>query len=226
MKIKKLILLFLIAILFSACGGNSINTLPKNEILGNIPSIIHQKSQQDSIRETKSKTIADNTEDEEKLIKLAYKFEEESEKAQTEFEEALVKEGEKLTGRDIPFSFTESQGYEITSLKITGVTEKGEVSIGYTVKLTDVSKINFVRPLMGLGEGRVSLPVQFIDKAGNVLGKSTYYLFFNKSEVKNASDLINGMEVDFYNSIPVFNDTKGYSDFAKIEFLPTNKLQN
>lgn len=221
MNIRISILSFFVIALFLACSENNISCIPKNEILGNVPSIVYQKEQQDSIREAKSKALADDIEDEEKLIKLAEKHEEESEKAQTEFEEALQKEGENLKGRDIPFSLTESQGYEITSLKITGVNQDGEVSVGYTVKFTDVSKINFFRPLMGLGEGKVSLPVQFVDKAGNVLGKSTYYLFFDRAKVKNASDLTNGMEVDFYNSIPVFNNSKGYSDFAKIEFLPS-----
>jgi hypothetical protein len=224
MNIKKQTLFFFVIVLFIACNGNSVSRIPKNEILGDVPSILYQKEQQDSIREAKTKAASDKIEDEGKMIKLAREYMEETEKAQAKFEEALMKEGEKLKGRDVPFSLAESQGYEITSLKITGVTEKGEVSVGYTVKLTDVSKINFVRPNMGLAEGRVRFPIQFVDKAGNVLGKSTYYLFFSRTKVKNASDLTNGMEVDYYNDIPVFNDSKGYSDFAKIEFLPSDKL--
>lgn len=221
MKTGKVCLFFSALVLLAACGGNTISRLPQNEILGEVPSIVYQKEQQDSIRQAKGHAKAGKAGNEEQLTKLASQYAEEAEKAQKAYAEALEKEGEKLKGRDVPFTIAESSGYEITSLKIKGASEEGEVSVGYTVKLTDVSKIHFFRSMIGLGEGKINLPVRFVDKEGNVLGKDLFHLFLSDPKLKKASDLTNGMEVSFYNHIPVADDARGYSGFARIEFLPT-----
>ena len=204
-SILKLAVIATAVVMLASCGS-SPKGLPENDIFGKVPSIIYQYEQQDSIiRANAGSANFLNPDDE-----LKEKFK----KAELKFKQDMEKEGKRLEGRAIPFTLSEGLGYEVTSLKIQKVDDRGDVYVEYSVKLTDVSKIKFHYT------GRISLSVQLINKAGEVFSNDVYTADFKIDGVKNRSDLKAGMEFSGYQDIRIYSsDAKEYVDFAKIIFV-------
>ena len=215
-----------VCVVFTACSDSlSTKRLPKNDILGNVPSLVYQKVQQDSILEAKFAAEVRNVTDSHNFTQLIEKYEKMKEDAEKKFKEALTKEQENLIDKEIPFQIAEGLGYEVTSVKIGNVTKDGEIEFTFTIKIIDASNVDLSFPFDRYQKGQIRIPVQMINKAGEVFGKDSYLVFLEESGVQKSSDLINGMEFSQWNGFTITEyNAEAYADFAKIKFLPSEKM--
>ena len=220
---KKVILNFAViaaAVVLVSCGGGTPAGLPKNDILGNVPSLIYQKAKQDSIIEAKYYELTKDLEFEE-IGKFHEDYLKESEVVEMKFKQDIEKEIKRLEGKTIPFTLSEGLGYEVTSLKIKSIDNIGYLNIEYSVKLTDVSKISC---WVDKKEGHIFLTAKLVNKAGEMLGKykEQFAVELPKDEIKSCADLKAGMEFSGSDSYTIKieeDNAKEYIDFAKIVFV-------
>jgi hypothetical protein len=230
---KKSILFLVIAAVLTGCGGGfSAKRLPESEVFGNIPSIVYEKMQQDSVIQTNGLAEMESVkEDDKKAEKIFDKYQKRYEEAKAKFEAAIEKEIAALNGKAIPFSQGESLGYEVTDVKIYEVSPDGEVQIGFRVKITDASKLKLSFPWADLN-GNFPCPVQLLNKSGEVMVDKSYQCIYFLKNVKkdgelrtitNASEMKNGY--DFYQvaSFKINKDNaETYADAAKVHFPQHN----
>jgi hypothetical protein len=235
MKSKKVLFMALVvALMTTACGsgGFSPERLPKSDVFGNIPSIVYAKMQQDSVIRAKGLTEMQNAGDNEaKAKKIFEKYQEQYEAAEAKFKNDIEEEIATLNGKEIPFSQDESMGYEVTEVGISEVTTKGDVEIGFRVKITDASKLKLSFPWANLN-GNFPCPVQLLDKAGEITkANRSQYVYFLKHvningevrSITNASEMKNGYDFYQVTSFKINEDNaQAYANVAKVHFPQHN----
>jgi len=198
----------------ASCGGGSVGKkLASNDFLGDLPNIVYQKHLTDSIIKADQKTAMDKLDwnkqsDWKKGEKIKQKFDAKSNEANTKFEAELEKLRPTLTGKAVPFEMEEGLGYEVTSFKVTEVTEYGSVSTELEVKITDPKEAAIMKYVNVL-----NVKMQEVDKDGNEIG---YLRDFNV----NLSGKTEGATGNYtYYSVTVRANEQKYADFAKIKFI-------
>jgi hypothetical protein len=202
----------------SSCGGGgSVKRLSANDVLGDIPSLIYQNRQQDSILDAQGKAEAEKAKDFEKLGKLMKKYDAKDKELKAKFEAGVETAKPKLVGKDVPFSVADGLGYEIKSFKIVDVEKGGQVQAEYTLKVTDAVTVSGVFRSLSSG-GAVITNFHALNRAGEVIGNDgAGYLDLPKDLKK---ENLNGTELK---GMYYFNITgkkaPQWVDFAKVEFI-------
>ncbi|MDR2425526.1 MAG: hypothetical protein LBD59_12560 [Prevotellaceae bacterium] len=220
MNVKNIILVAAVLAGMTACGNNG---LPKNDILGNIPSLIYQKAQTDSILyakgEAKGKGV--DKKDLAKIEKIFTEYAKEKEEADEKFKKELDAEVEKYRGKDIPFSVISELGYEVTSVKfgklskLNNVSEDRKVEFYFKIKITDVSKLNVSHPFERGQKAQVLTPIVFINSTGKILQYSNYQsVYFDKIDIQNGDEC--SQTGSFYLNA---DNAADFADFKKMVFI-------
>ncbi len=124
MKILKSILAVAIIATMASCGGGSGSgkKLAKNDVLGDMPNVVYQHFQVDSIIDADEKEAYKGIKSEKdfgKAMKIKAKFDEREEKEDAQFKANIEKIKAELVGKDIPYEVENNVGYEIMSCKVS-----------------------------------------------------------------------------------------------------------
>ncbi len=214
----KIAILFVSVILLSACNGDkgekSLNKLPKNEVLGNIPSLVLQKAQQDSTVKAEYKAEMEKfTEYTEKNLKkaeeLTKKYKADLEEIELEFQANLTKEKAQLIGKSIPFEVADGIGYTISDLVITDVEKSGQVVCEHKAQVVDIN----IASINGNSKPELIITWTEMDNTGNQIGSNSA-AYIGVSAKENNATGTNKM----YISIRKKN-AEQYVNFQKIKFI-------
>lgn len=217
----KFVALIVTAAMFASCGGvnssegdKSTGKLSKNDILGNMPSLVYNKNVQDSIIKAKYKAQMDKlTEYSEKTMKKAGEISEkqkvELEEVKTKFQEDITKEKVTIVGNTVPYEVAEGAGYEVTRFVITDIQENGQVVCEFQVRITDFANASTT----GFSNPKLIVTWMELDKSGNQIGANNAAYIDVSSKDNGASGT--------YKSFITINKKEAfqYVDFAKISFI-------
>lgn len=213
-KMKNFVVIALAAMVVASCGGGSGSSgkkLASNEFLGDLPNLVYQKMQSDSIRSAKedaaTKDLKFTSEsDMKKAMALSEKFKEERNATKEKFEAAVEALKPSLVGKDIPVKVAEEAGYKITSCQIadvSGIT----VYVEFMLEVTDVKAIKTT-----YGGKDIIVSWQYLDKNDEQLGS-------NNTAYIELSEKANGGTAS---TKAVIHISPNFVDFAKINFIATN----
>ncbi|MDR1654309.1 MAG: hypothetical protein LBS01_11830 [Prevotellaceae bacterium] len=212
LNLKKVAVVALIAALAS-CGGGSGSKLPANEVLGNVPSIVHQYAQRDSVIEAEedaamSKLNPASEADWKKAAKIAEDFKARQKELDMQYEEALAQEQALIVGKDVPVETEDGTGYEVTGAKIVEL-QKSQIVVEFELKITDIAAAT----ITGFSKPQIVVFSQEIDKNGNQIGRnSAFYIDITSKE--------NGVTAKGKSYMQITrHDARQMVDFAKIKFV-------
>jgi hypothetical protein len=223
----KTVAVLAVSLTLASCGGSG-SRLPQSALFGNIPSLVYQHIRQDSIRQAKGLAEIESAKDNRaKAQKILEKYQEQDKEAKAKFKADIKKEIAALNGKGIPFSQDEELYYKVSDVKIDGVSPDGKVQIGFSVKITDASKLRLSFPWGSL-TGEFLCPVQLLDKAGEIMENNSFQrVYFFKNEkingevrtITNDSEMKNGYEFYQVTSFIINKDNANtYANAAKVHF--------
>ena len=208
-----------VSAVMASCGGGSGSSgkkLASNEFLGDMPNLVYQRALKDSINDAKKyaerekfkeKASFDKS-DMEKFKKMEEGFDAEEQAVKDQFNADVEKVKPSLVGKDIPFEMEEGCGYEISSLKISGV--ERSVAVEFDVKITDESALKVFNWMT------VCFYFQALDKDGNLIGKD-YYGESRHTTIDMSQK--NGTTAKGTLYLVVKEDAAEMVNFAKIKFV-------
>lgn len=209
-RLEKIAVIALAVMFMASCGGGSDSysgkKIASNEFLGNMPNLVYQKQQSDSIREAKVKEATKdlkftNESDIKKAMKLSEKFNAEKELAKEKFEADIEALKPSLMGKDIPAEVSEGVGYKIINCKITEISDY-TVYAEFTLEVTDLTAVStFGKDII--------VTWQYVNKNNEPMGG-------NSAAYIQLSEKANGGTASQRATIVVSAD---YVDFAKIRFI-------
>lgn len=206
----------LFAFFLTSCKGDgeasSSKGLNKNEVIGNIPSIIYQFQQKDSVLDAKSQADFDKIKEkaDEKKIKVLYeKYQKQKEALAQEKESIIEKEKSVLVGKQIPYEMEEALGFEVTNFVIKDIDKDGQIEAEFEVKLTNPS----IAQLMGYSTTELVVSTVYVNKSDEVFGSpSAFYVPLDSKEI--------GATGTYKSYIHIRSrDAKDFVEFAKLRFV-------
>lgn len=157
-----------VMVLFSACGSGGGSSLPKNDIIGNVPSIVAEYNaaveKLDAEGDKVLKKLEGNT-DENAWMKAMKEHSEKEKAIEAKKNDALNKEFEKIAGNTIP-TINKNDLYEVSQLEIDYV---NTVQVGFKGTIT------LKEPY-----GESAIKCEFQDKDGNVIQDISGFFNFTK----------------------------------------------
>ncbi len=132
---------------FVSCGGNSGNSLPKNEYVGNVPSIVAEynddKAKLQAEEDKEAKNVNSMSKDE--LLKKMKEFAEKEKTIEEKMETALEAEKTALKGKELPV-VNENPAVEVAGMKVHDINDKyvvfkGSISVKEELANTSIKCI-------------------------------------------------------------------------------------
>ncbi|MCL2597758.1 MAG: hypothetical protein FWD66_08935 [Paludibacter sp.] len=222
MKVFKFILAVAIIATMASCGsGSSGKKLASNDILGDLPNLVYQKSINDSILEAEQTAEESKFKDVKKdlskseieklwaeAMKIDAKFKEREKAADEKFDAEIEKIKPQLIGKDIPYEVEDGCGYTVSSVKIKDVGNFANAE--FEVSITDESAFK-TRTW-----GYVQFCYQLLDKSGNLVDKEYSGEFSSTSISMSQKNGATGK-----GTISIFGRSRAPQivNFAKIKFI-------
>lgn len=145
---------FVLAFLFSNCGGSSISSSKKNEIFGEIPSL--EKSYVEKVE--KKEEELKNATDMDKAFKLSKEVDLLKEEWDNKIKEIFAAG---LPSETVPFNATEKNLWEVEKVTVASAS-RGHMSMTFSVKILEDIKNQY-----GQVEGTLFIYFVATDKEGN-----------------------------------------------------------
>lgn len=229
-KISHLVTALVCGVILVSCGGGSEGSkIKKNEYFGMLPSIYASyKASKDAI-ETESDKVAEKikeTDDLEKVFKLAAELQEKEEAMEEKMETAAIAEIQSLVGRDIPVSYSTSlQSSDELFYNVSAKLAANEGSHLIKIELSYTAKTNLDVPGRNMRkiDGKYWAYYRLVSTSG-----STIRTGFSSDLVKQDSHPVSIsagtalLKSDWNSSCDLtymIHEPEKYANFAGIEFI-------